>query len=182
MTPAIRLGGLARSFRTLHGRVQAVRRVDLSVEAGETVALLGTAYTLALVTIALLYAAGLSLGVAMPGDDWLSMTGLVLVGAMPFAALGLALGHVLDPDAVGPAAGGTVSLLALISGTWFPLGSHSFLHAVAQWLPSYWLVEVSRVATGGEAWGAKGWIVVLAWTAVLSVGAYAAYRRDTERV
>jgi ABC-2 type transport system permease protein len=49
------------------------------------------------------------------------MTGLILVGLLPFAALGVLLGHLLTPDTIGPAAGGLVSLLALVSGTWFPL-------------------------------------------------------------
>jgi ABC-2 type transport system permease protein len=75
-----------------------------------------------------------------------------------------------------------VSLLALVSGTWFPISSDSFLHDLAQWLPSYWLTEASKLPTGGEAWGARGWLVVSAWTAVLTAAARWAYRRDTERV
>jgi ABC-2 type transport system permease protein len=35
---------------------------------------------------------------------------------------------------------------------------------------------------GGEAWGAKGWIVVAAWTLVLTVLAVQVYRRDTGRL
>jgi len=38
------------------------------------------------------------------------------------------------------------------------------------------------VALGGKAWSATAWIVVLAWTAVLSALALRAYRRDTARV
>jgi DNA-binding CsgD family transcriptional regulator len=64
------------------------------------------------------------------------MTGLIVVGLLPFAALGIALGHLLDVDAIGPAMGGAVSLLALVSGTWFPV-SHGFLHDVGRVLPSY---------------------------------------------
>ena len=85
----------------------------------------------------------------MPARDWLAMTGLILVGLIPFAALGITLGHLLTPDSIGPAMGGGVSLLALLGGTWFPLGSHGFLHDVAQYLPSYWLVQAGHVALGG---------------------------------
>ena len=74
----------------------------------------------------------------------------MLVGLIPFAALGIALGHVLTPDSIGPAMGGGVSLLAFLGGTWFPLGNHGFLHDVAQYLPSYWLVQASHVALGGQ--------------------------------
>jgi ABC-2 type transport system permease protein len=102
-------------------------------------------WTMALVSIVALYAAGLSLGVSMPARDWLVMTGLILVGLIPFAALGIALGHLLTPDSIGPAIGGGVSVLALLGGTWFPLGSHGFLHDLAQYLPSYWRVLAVRV-------------------------------------
>ncbi|HEY4825007.1 MAG TPA: hypothetical protein VIH49_08140, partial [Solirubrobacteraceae bacterium] len=54
-----------------------------------------TAYAMALLSIAVLYAAGASLGVSLPARDWLEMTGLMLVGLIPFAALGITLGHML---------------------------------------------------------------------------------------
>jgi ABC-2 type transport system permease protein len=141
-----------------------------------------TAYAMALLSIALLYAAGASLGVSLPASYWLEMTGLMLVGLIPFAALGITLGHMLTPDSIGPAMGGGVSLFALLGGTWFPLGSHGFLHDLAQYIPSYWLVQASHVALGGAAWGGMGWAVIAAWTAVFSALAVRAYRRDTGRV
>lgn len=141
-----------------------------------------TSYAMALLSIAVLYAAGASLGVSLPAGDWLEMTGLMLVGLIPFAALGITLGHMLTPDSIGPAMGGGVSLFALLGGTWFPLGSHGFLHDLAQYIPSYWLVQASHVALGGAAWGAMGWAVIAAWTAVFSTLAVRAYRRDTGRV
>jgi hypothetical protein len=42
-------------------------------------------------------------------------------------------------------------------------------------------VQASRVALGGSAWGMTGWVVVLAWGAVLSVLAARVFRRDTAR-
>jgi ABC-2 type transport system permease protein len=140
-----------------------------------------TAYAMALLTIVVLYAAGVSLGVSMSARYWLEMTGLVLVGLMPFAALGILLGHLVTPDSMGPAIGGLTSLLALVSGTWFPVTS-GFLHDLAQFLPSYWLVQASRLPLGAEAWGTTGWVVVAAWTVLLTGLARQAYRRDTARV
>jgi ABC-2 type transport system permease protein len=141
-----------------------------------------TAYALALVSIAALYAAGASLGVSMSAADWLRMTGLILVGLIPFAALGITLGHLLTPDSIGPAMGGGVSLLALLGGTWFPLGHDGVLYDIAQYLPSYWLVQAGHVALGGQPWTATAWLVIFGWTAILSVLAVRAYRRDTARV
>jgi len=140
-----------------------------------------TAYLLAFTAMMLLYVAGASMGVSLSASHWVEMTGLILVGLAPFAALGIALGHLLNVDSIGPVMGGTVSLLALVSGTWFPV-NHGLLHDIGQWLPSYWLVQAGRTAIGGEAWGAQGWLVVLGWTAALVVLAAYAYRRDTTRV
>jgi ABC-2 type transport system permease protein len=141
-----------------------------------------TAYLMALLSIAVLYVCGATLGVSLPAMQWLKMTGLILVGLAPFAALGVMLGHLLTPDSIGPAMGGGVALLAFLGGTWFPLTSHSFLHGVAQFIPSYWLVQASHVALGGRAWTAEGWVVIGAWTLVLVVLARRAYRHDTGRV
>jgi ABC-2 type transport system permease protein len=140
-----------------------------------------TAYAMALLTIVVLYGAGISLGVSMTARYWVEMTGLVLIGLMPFAALGILLGHLLTPDSMGPAIGGSISLLALVSGTWFPITS-GFLHDLGQFLPSYWLVQASRLPLGGAAWSSTGWLVVAAWTVVLAGLARQAYRRDTARV
>ena len=137
---------------------------------------------MALISLLALYLAGTSLGVRLGASEWLEMTGLILVGLIPFAALGIMIGHMLTPDSIGPAMGGGISLLALLGGTWFPITGHGFLHDLAQLLPSYWLVQASHVAIGGHAWPAKGWIVMIAWTVVLSVLAARAYRRDTGRV
>jgi ABC-2 type transport system permease protein len=141
-----------------------------------------TAYIMAVTTIALLFAFGIALGVSLPAGDWAQMTALMLIGLLPFAALGIALGHVLNVDSVGPATGGVVSLLAFLGGTWFPVAAHGFLHVVALALPSYWLVQASHVSLGGAGWGATGWLVVGGWTLVLSQVARLAYRRDTNRV
>jgi ABC-2 type transport system permease protein len=140
-----------------------------------------TAYLTALITIVVLYAAGLSLGVHLADGQWARMTGLVLVGLIPFIALGVLMGHLVTPDSIGPAMGGTTALLALLGGVWFPVQSGT-LHDVAQALPSYWLVQASHVSIGGSGWGTRGWVVMAAWTAILVVLAGWAYRRDTNRV
>ncbi len=141
-----------------------------------------TAYMMALLSLFALYVAGTTLGVSLGADEWLEMTGLILVSLVPFAALGILIGHLLTPDSIGPALGGGVSLLAFLGGTWFPIPASGLLHDVAQILPSYWLVQASHVALGGHPWPGRAWIVMAVWTAVLSGLAARAYRRDTARV
>jgi ABC-2 type transport system permease protein len=140
-----------------------------------------TAYTMALTSLALLYISGIAIGVNMPLDTWVRMTILIVIALLPFAALGIALGHLLTVDTVGPATGGTVSLLAILSGTWFPI-THGFLQTVGQLIPSYWLVQAGHIGLRGHPWSALGWAVVLGWTAVLTVLAAFARQRDTNKV
>lgn len=139
-----------------------------------------SSYVMALLAIGLLYAAGVLLGVRLAPDAWLRMTLLMVVGLVPFAALGVILGHVLSVDSVGPAMGGVVSLLAFLGGAWFPVGD-GVLGDIARWLPSYWLVQASRAALGGS-WSVQGWLVVTAWSVAFAALAGYAYRRDTQRV
>jgi len=141
-----------------------------------------TAYLMALLSMLVLYVSGVSLGVSMPAGDWARMTLLILIALVPFAALGIAIGHMLTPDSIGPAMGGGVALLALLGGTWFPVPSHGFLHDIGQLLPSYWLVQAGHIALGAQPWGTKAWVVVIGWTVVLAAVARRAYRRDTGRV
>lgn len=140
-----------------------------------------TAYLTALLSLIVLYLCGSSLGVNLAGEDWLKMTALMLVGLIPFAALGILIGHLLTPDSIGPAMGGGISLLALLGGAWFPLHAGT-LRDIAEYIPSYWLVQASHVAVGGHPWGTQAWAVLIAWTLVLSWLARRAYRNDTGRV
>jgi ABC-2 type transport system permease protein len=110
---------------------------------------------------------------------WFEMTGFLLIGLIPFAALGIAIGHLVTSDAIGPAIGGITALMAFFGGAWFPIESGSVMHVVASGLPSYWLVQASRVGTGGDAWTATGWAVMAAWTLATVALARWAYRRDT---
>jgi ABC-2 type transport system permease protein len=141
-----------------------------------------TAYATALASIVVLYAAGTTLGVHLSADRWLSMTALMLVALIPFAALGILGGHLLTTDTIGPAMGGSTALFAFLGGTWYPISSHGVLYRIAECLPSYWLVRASHVALGGRAWTATGWIVIACWTVAAAVLAGWAYRRDTARV
>jgi ABC-2 type transport system permease protein len=138
-------------------------------------------YLMALLSLVTLYAAGTIVGVRLPAGEWLGMTGLILVGLIPFAAAGIFMGHKLNVDSIGPALGGGTALLALVSGTWFPVDDSGFMHAIAVELPSFWLVQANRVALGGGGWPLRGWIVVAVWSAVLIALAARAYRADTGR-
>jgi ABC-2 type transport system permease protein len=142
-----------------------------------------TSYAMALSSIALLYVAGITLGVRMPVPQWLHMTWLVLVALIPFAALGIAAGHLLNVDTMGPALGGGASLFAFLGGTWFPIVGGGLFQKFCELLPSYWLVQAGHVGVGASTpWPAKAWLVIAVWSVAATALARWAYRRDTQRV
>jgi ABC-2 type transport system permease protein len=179
MNTVLGVGGRIAGERTI-GWSRQLRLSPLPSGAYFTAKLL-TAYAGALLTIGALYAAGATLDVRLGAGDWAAMTFLLLVGLTPFAALGVLMGHLLTSDTVGPAIGGVTALLALLGGAWYPITGGT-MQAIAEALPSYWLVQASHVGLGGHAWGATGWAVVCAWSVAAAVAAAWAYRRDTQRV
>ena len=141
-----------------------------------------TGYLMAGVSILVVSLAGVSLGVRMPVTRWVEMIALILVALIPFAGMGIAIGHLFTTDSLGPALGGITSIFAFLGGTWFPITGSGFFVDLAHALPSYWLVEAGHIGIGGSAWGAEGWLVVGAWSVAMALAAAWAYRRDTKRV
>lgn len=140
-----------------------------------------TGYLLAALAIALLYACGLAYGVRIDPLRWAAMTGLILLGLIPFAAMGILLGHVINIDSAGPAMGGLSFAFGFLGGQWFPLPDSGALVDVARCIPSYWLTQAAHIGVGGSTWGVQAWIVLTVWTVVAARLAMLAYRRDTAR-
>lgn len=140
-----------------------------------------TGYGMAAMSIILLYIAGLAYGVSLSAGNWLEMTGLILVGLVPFAIGGIVLGHVVPADAIGPALGGSSALLALLGGAFGPLFKSGPVLQAIKLLPSYWLVQAGASALGRGDWPIEGWLVIAAWSVVLFWLAAFAYRRDAVR-
>lgn len=139
-----------------------------------------TAYGMAAVSLGLLYASGLTFGVDLPVHTWLAMTGLIAIALLPIAGLGILFGHYVTTDAVGPVSAGVIVLMAIFSGTWYPI-THGLAQHIGEFLPSYWLVQAGRISQPGHGWTAQAWIVVIVWTTALATLAALAYRRQMSR-
>ena len=139
-------------------------------------------YLMAILSVIAVSFAGTMLGVRQSLVEWSSMGGLILLGLIPFVVLGVLLGHILSVDSMGPATNGIIAVFALLGGAWGPLINGGFLGDVVQGIPSYWLVRSGKTAMGGLGWPARGWIVLVIWTGVLTLMAVRVYKRDTERV
>jgi ABC-2 type transport system permease protein len=126
---------------------------------------------------------GYMIGVRLGATGWLTMLGLLLVGLIPFAVMGIMLGHLITVDSLGPAIGGITAIFALLGGVFGPLVTSGPLFTVVKGLPSYWLVQAGKSALeGGHVWTAEAWIVIAVWSLVLARVAVRVYRRDTAKV
>ena len=102
-------------------------------------------YLRALLTIVVLCLAGTALGVRLSAAQWLTMVGLLLVGLIPFAVLGILLGHLLKTDSSAIAMGGVVTLFALLGGVYgFQIATSGPMFQVIKAIPSYWLVQAAK--------------------------------------
>jgi ABC-2 type transport system permease protein len=141
---------------------------------------IATTYALCLSTIVVLFAVGLLFGAHIDSVVHLFETvALILIALLPFIGLGVAGGHLLTADSMGPAMGGSAALFALIGGIWFPLTG--VLNTIGKYTPGYWIAQASHVGIGEKPWGATGWVVEAAWTVAMAAFGMWAFRRDTGR-
>jgi ABC-2 type transport system permease protein len=164
------------------GWTRQMRITPLPVRTYFSVKIL-SGYLMALLTMAALYLAGSALGVRLSAGVWLRMTALLLIGLIPFAVIGILFGHLMKVDSLGPALGGVTTLFALLGGAWGPLATGGLFLTIVKCLPSYWLVQAGKSALGASGWPpAEAWIVIAAWTVVMTRLAMVVYQRDTARV
>ena len=74
------------------------------------------AYLVVLPALVLVFLADVTLGVRLNLAQWLEMSGLLLVGLVPFVLMGLILGHLIATDALVPVMGWLVVFFALFGG------------------------------------------------------------------
>jgi ABC-2 type transport system permease protein len=102
---------------------------------------------------------------------------------VPFAVIGIMLGHLMKVDSLGPALGGITSLFALAGGSFGPIFQTGVMLKVVKDIPSYWLVQASHSALSSSGWPpAQAWIVIAVWSLVMARLAMRAYARDSNRV
>ena len=141
------------------------------------VALFGMVLTAALFTL------GSTAGeVRMPAAQWVSLAGILIAGAVPFGAFGLAIGSWAGPNSA-PALVNVIYLpLAFASGMWVPIQAlPKFFQALAPWLPSYHYSQLALGVMGADN-GRFSWIesaaVLAAFAALSLLVARIGYRRD----
>ena len=137
--------------------------------------------TIVSLLIALAIGAG---GVRLDPSAWMVMAATLIVGAIPFCALGLAAGYLVGPNAA-PAVVNLVYLpMGFLSGLWIPLEVlPNFVKSIAPLLPAYHLGQLA-LASIGAGGGAPAWTHITALAGFTVIGLALAvwgYRRDEDR-
>jgi ABC-2 type transport system permease protein len=181
MTAIVSIGGRIAQERQV-GWTRQMRITPLKTSTYFEAKIL-TAYMTAIFSIVVLALAGVTYGVRLDAAQWLTMLGLLLVGLIPFVLIGIALGHLISVDSLGPALGGGTSLFALLGGAFGPLANSGVLFKIVKFLPSYWLVQAGKSALlGAHVWTAEAWIVIAVWSLAMLRLTIWVVRRDTSRV
>jgi ABC-2 type transport system permease protein len=137
---------------------------------------IATAVVLTAPALVLVSASGVVVNhVELPLRIWIELVVALALGSLPFAALGILLGYLLDTDS----AQGAVTLsffgMAILGGLFAPVESFpSVVATIAHMLPSYHLAEVGRRIVAGGVPDIGDVAVLAAYTVAL--GALAAWR------
>jgi ABC-2 type transport system permease protein len=123
-------------------------------------------------------------GVRLPAGQWLALAPVLIAGAVPFGAFGLALGFSIGPNSA-PAVVNLLYLpLAFASGLWIPIQAlPGFFQKLAPWLPTYHYAQLALGTIGADAGGSPAvHVAVLAGFTVLCLAvAGVGFRRDEGR-
>lgn len=123
-----------------------------------------TAVVFASIMLSLLFAFGvLAGGIHMASTQWITLTVRLLLGALPFIAMGLSIGYLASPAAAAPIANILFLVLSFGSGLFVPLSQlPSFVRQAAPYLPTYHYGQLVWQAVGAQTDSMQTSIVWLA--------------------
>jgi ABC-2 type transport system permease protein len=166
---AIGFGALAMSlvFRREDGTLKRLRATPLPASTYIAATLISIFVSFAIVT-ALLFVIGLAMFDASVPDRIGSLLGLIVIGALAFATLGLAGAALVKSDNAAVAVLNGIYLpMTFLSGSFFsPDAFPEFLQRIADVLPLTYYIELVRevMLAGDSLWSDPGALaVVLAW-------------------
>jgi ABC-2 type transport system permease protein len=174
-------GGALVSIERALGWSRQLRITPLRPVAYIAIKLL-IAMLLGLVSVTVVYVAGVIDGVHMATQTWL-LTGLLAwVAALVFASFGLFMGYLLPSENVMQLIGPVLGVFALVGGLFVPTSLlPSTIQNIAPYMPPYGVAQIARFPLVGGSFDATWILSVVLWTAAFSVGAMYLFRRDTRR-
>jgi ABC-2 type transport system permease protein len=138
------------------------------------------------VIVLALFALGITLGhVRMSAGEFFELLGTLVVGSLPFSAMGMALGYFTGPNSAPP----TINLIYLpmsfCSGLWVPfMFLPKVVKQIALVLPPYHLSQLALgvVGAGSHESSAVHWEVLAAFTMICLGVARIGFQRDQEKM
>ncbi len=176
------LGAGVASERTL-GWLEVKRASPMPPLAYFTAKVAG-AMGFATIIVALLFTLGFIFGgVRMAAPQWILLAVTLIAGALPFCALGLAIGYFATANSA-PAFVNMIYLpMAFFSGLWVPLQFlPDAMQKIAVALPAYHLAQIGLIVTGVAHDSVAVHIQALVATAMICSGlAWILFRREEKK-
>ncbi len=138
----------------------------------------------ALITLAM-FALGATVGgVRMPAEQWIGLGAVLVIGSLPFCAMGLAFGYMVGPNSAAAVLNLVYLPVAFASGLWIPLSQlPELVQAAAPFLPPYHLAQLALGMIGAADGDSPlpHLAALVAFTAAFLVIAAWGYWRDESR-
>ena len=141
--------------------------------------------TVAALIVGLLFVIGATIGgVRMPVGQWAALAGVLVAGALPFSAMGLAFGYLVGPNSAPAVLNLAWLPMAFASGLWIPIGMlPGVVQSIAVFLPPYHFVQLALGTIGASEGGSPllHLAILFGFTAGFLVVAAWGFRRDEGR-
>lgn len=137
----------------------------------------------AVIALAIFAVASLAGGVRLPLATWAALGGTLVLGAVPFCAMGCAIGSVAGPNSA-PAIMNLIYLpMSFAAGLWIPYEMlPGAVKSIAPALPPYHLARLALHTIGADRTSPAGHLLALAaFSVVFLAVAVIAFRRDDGR-
>jgi ABC-2 type transport system permease protein len=154
--------GIATGFERRYGVLKRLGSTPLS-RSGLLTAKTATVLALELIQIVLVVIVGIAIGWSVPGG-LLAAVGLLLLGTIAFAGIGLLMAGTLRAEANLAAANALFLVFLFLGGMAYPLDKlPGAIQAVAKVLPAAALSETVRAVLTSSAFPVGEFVVLLVW-------------------
>jgi len=145
-----------------------------------------TSMTFSAVIVLALFALGITLGgVRMPVGEFARLLGTLVLGSLPFSAMGLAVGYFAGPNSAPSVINLIYLPMSFCSGLWVPfMFLPKVVKQIALVLPPYHLSQLALGAAGAgqHQAAATHWEVLLGFTMICLGIARIGFQRDQEKM
>jgi ABC-2 type transport system permease protein len=176
--------GVSVAVERGQGWLQVKRATPMPVSAWFG-AKIGMAFLFSCIIVAGLFLLGVTLGgVHLPPTVWPALFVTLVAGALPFCALGLAIGYFAGPNSAPAIVNMIYIPMSFASGLWIPIDFlPKILREFAPLLPPFHFAQLALIIIGVGKGSIVGHVVALvSFTVLFVVLASIGYRRDEGKV